>query len=180
MTAETIHLINVFLGTGAIILQVLTAIVLILLISNRKENRILDFIKNNFIPIGFFISLSAILVSTFYSEVLNYAPCLHCWIQRVFIFPQAFLFGVAWVRKDRNVFWYSWPLLLVGLVDSLYLIYLYYFNLGNEPCDATGVSCTLHYVSEFNDYISIPTFALTGFVALLTLLLVSYFYKKEY
>ncbi|OGI60255.1 hypothetical protein A2814_02770 [Candidatus Nomurabacteria bacterium RIFCSPHIGHO2_01_FULL_38_19] len=135
--------------------------------------------KKYFIQIGFLLSLFGLLVSTFYSEVLNYLPCFHCWIQRIFMFPQTLLFGVAWLRKDKNVLWYSLSLLVFGLIDAIYLIYLYYFNVSSVPCDASGISCTLRYVSEFGGYISIPTMSLTGFTAILALLAVAYFYKKE-
>lgn len=178
MDQQTIHYINILIGLGAIILQICTAIIILLLIFSR-ENRLLSFIKRYFIEIGFLISFSGILISSFYSEILHYAPCFHCWIQRIFMFPQAFLFGVAWLRKDKNVFWYSLPLILAGLADAIYLIYLYYFNLSSGPCDASGVSCTLHYVYEFGGYISIPSISITGFVAFLTLLAVVYFHKKE-
>src|SRR3989344_4526387 len=128
MSPTTIHYLNLLLGLGAVALQALIVVTLFLLFFGRfshRENKYLGFIKNNFIKLGFFLALLPVLFSTFYSEVLNYIPCFHCWVQRVFTFPQIFLYGVAWIRKDRNVFWYSWPLLLVGLVDSLYLIYIY-------------------------------------------------------
>ena len=177
MSIESAHYFNVIIGVGVITLQILTLLTFILLIFSR-ENKFLDFVKKYFIQIGFLISVSGVLVSTFYSEVLNYLPCFHCWIQRIFMFPQTLIFGVAWIRKDKNVLWYSLPLTIFGLIDAIYLIYLYYFNTSSAPCDASGVSCTLHYVTEFGGYISIPTLSISGFVALLTLLAVAHFYKK--
>ncbi len=168
-----------FLGLGAIILQIVSAVTLFLLFLGPKENKYLAFLKEKFIIFGFFLSLAPALFSIFYSEVLNYAPCFHCWVQRVFLFPQVFLFGVAWIRKDRNVLWYSIPLLLVGLADALYLNYLYYFNQSGAPCDASGVSCVQQLVYEFGGYISIPMLALTSFVSLITLILVAHFYKNK-
>ena len=158
---------------------ILVALTLLFFGSKGKENKFLAFIKHYFIQIGFLLSLSGVLISSFYSEILNYTPCFHCWIQRIFMFPQAILYGVAWLRKDRNVLWYSLPLLVLGLLDAVYLFYIYYFNISSPPCDASGVSCTLHYVYEFGGYISIPSISITGFVAMLTLLAVAYFYKGE-
>jgi len=178
MSIESAHYINVILGIGTILLQVLTLGTLLLLIF-KKENKFLSFVKKYFIEIGFLLSFSGVLISSFYSEVLNYLPCFHCWIQRIFMFPQAILFGVAWLKRDRNVFWYSLPLTLLGLADAIYLIYIYYFNINAAPCDASGVSCAVHYVYEFGGYISIPSISITGFVAMLSLLAVVYFYKKE-
>lgn len=176
---DFIHYFNISLGIGTIILQIISVLILFLLFINSENNRCLSFIKENFIILGFFLSFFSVLFSLFYSEILNYAPCFHCWIQRIFLFPQMFLFGVAWFRKDKNVFWYSLPLLLVGILDTIYLNYIYYFNPDSAPCDASGVSCVKRLVSEFGGYISIPMFSLTIFFTLITILLVVRFYKKE-
>jgi disulfide bond formation protein DsbB len=182
MNAETLHYINMLLGLGAIVLQVLSLLAIIFLLfgsKNNSENKYLSFIKNHFLEIGFFITLSAVLVSLFYSEILNYVPCFHCWVARIFIFSQAVIFAVALSRRDGNVFFYSLPLTLLGLADALFLNYKYYFNPNSAPCDASGVSCVQQLVSEWGGYISIPMLALTGFVALLTLLLVVHFHQRE-
>lgn len=173
------HYINLFLGVGAIFLQLGSIFVLTLLFLSTKENKFLSFIKENFVIFGFFLTFLPTLCSLFYSEILDYAPCLHCYIQRIFLFPQVFIFIIAWIRKDKNVWWYSFVLTLVGMFDAIYLNYIYYFNQNAEPCDASGVSCVQRLVSVFGGYISIPMLSLTSFFALLTLLLVVYFYKKE-
>lgn len=178
MSPENVHYLNMLLGVGVILLQILSVVALVLLVYG-KENKYLDLIKNNFIQIGFFITFSAVLVSTFYSEVLNYLPCFHCWVQRIFIFPQAILFAVAWFRKEASVLWYAIPLTVLGLADAIFLNYTYYFNPSSAPCDASGVSCVQRLISEFGGYISIPMLSLSGFVALAVLLLVTYFYKKD-
>ena len=178
MTLENIHYLNLFLGTGAIIAQILSVVTLGLLFLGPKENKYLAFIKNNFLTLGLIFSVAPIF-SLVYSEIIGFLPCFHCWVQRIFMFPQAFLFLVAYIRKDRNVFFYSLPLLLAGLADAIYLNYLYYFGDFNAPCDASGVSCVKEYVSEFGGYISIPMLALTSFVVLITINLVAYFYQKN-
>jgi len=177
MNPQSVHYINILFGAGAIVLQALTLFTIVTLLFYRKGSRYLAFIKDHFIEIGFLISAATFFVSAFYSEILHYIPCRHCWIQRIFILPQAFLFGVAWWRKDQNVLWYAWPLLTVGFLDAIYLVYIYYFN-PSVPCDASGVSCVQQLVNEFGGYISIPTLSISGFAALLTLLAVAYFYKK--
>jgi len=176
---DFVHYFNISLGIGTIVLQIISVFTLFLLFFVSKENRYLSFIKKNFIILAFFFLFFSVLFSLFYSEILNYAPCFHCWIQRIFLFPQMFLFGIAWFRKDKNVFWYSIFLLLVGMLDALYLNYIYYFNPNSAPCDASGVSCVKRLVSEFGGYISIPMFSFTIFFVLMTVLLVVYFYKKD-
>lgn len=183
MNTETVHYLNVFLGLGAILLQIFSVLALFLLFFRSKENRknfYLDFIDKHFLPIGFVISVFASLVSLVYSEVINFIPCFLCWWQRVFMFPIFLMFGVALWDKDRKVVRYAFPLLATGAVISVYHNLGYYFaKSSNLPCDASGVSCYQHLVSEFGGYISIPMLALTAFVALLTLLAVAHFYNKE-
>ena len=95
--------------------------------------------------------------------------------------PLPFIFGIAIWAGDRKIVKYVLPLLSVGFLISAYQNFVYYFNpeAANIPCDASGVSCYQQLVSEFGGYISIPMLALTGFLALITIVLVAHFYKKE-
>ena len=96
------------------------------------------------------------------------------------MFPSFFLFGVALWDKDRKVVRYVAPLMAAGFLISVYQNFFYYFGeTSNTPCDASGVSCYQHLVSEFGGYISIPMMALTAFFTLLTLLAVAHFYGKN-
>lgn len=96
------------------------------------------------------------------------------------MFPTMFMFAVALWDKDKKVIRYALPLLCAGFLISAYQNFFYYFGeSSNLPCDASGVSCYQRLVSEFGGYISIPMMALTAFFALLTLVSVAHFYKKE-
>jgi disulfide bond formation protein DsbB len=187
MNLNTIHYLNVFLGAGAIILQILSVVALLVLFFGPKKSTLLDFIEKHFLTIGFLISLISVLFSLVYSEAIKFPPCELCWLQRVFLFPMVFIFGVAlWnnfrnqLSEARNVIKYTIPLLSIGFVISVYQNFVYYFgDKGSVPCDASGVSCYQHLVSEFGGYISIPMLSLTAFFALLAITLVVHFYKKE-
>jgi disulfide bond formation protein DsbB len=180
MNPDTVHYLNLFLGGGAIVLQVLSVLVLILLFFGPKKNFFLDFIDKHFLPIAFLLALSASLFSLVYSEIINFAPCYLCWYQRVFMFPLVFLFGIALWIKDRQVIKYVLALASVGFVISVYQNFFYYFGeSANIPCDASGVSCYQKLISEFGGYISIPMLALTSFFAILVLICVAHFYKKD-
>ncbi|MCX6747403.1 MAG: disulfide bond formation protein B [Candidatus Nomurabacteria bacterium] len=181
MNPENVHYLNVFLGTGAIILQILSVIALFLLFIGPKKNKYLEFIDKHYLVLGFIISLFATVFPLVYSEVIGFLPCYLCWWQRVFLFPLVFIFGAAIWSKERKVVKYTLPLITVGFFVAVYMNFMYYFGSGdvNQPCDASGVSCYQQLVSEFGGYISIPMLALTAFFALLTLVLVAHFYKKE-
>lgn len=183
MNVGAVHYLNIFLGSGAILLQILSVVALFLLFFRPKENRknlYLDFIDKHFLILAFLISLMASVFPLVYSEIIHFLPCYLCWWQRVFMFPLALMFGVALWDKDRRVIRYAMPLLCAGFLVSAYQNFFYYFGENSSlPCDASGVSCYQRLVSVFGGYISIPMLALTAFFALLTLLAVAHFYKKE-
>ena len=184
MNADAIHYLNIFLGLGAITLQILSAITLLLLFfvskKNERRNKFLDYVNKHFLVLSFLISFFASVFSLIYSEIIHFLPCYLCWWQRVFIFPTFFLFGIALWDKDKKVIKYVSSLLFTGFLISIYHNFFYYFGKNSSlPCDASGVSCYQHLISEFGGYISIPMLALTAFFSLLTLLAVAHFYPKN-
>ena len=169
-----------FLGICAIILQILSVSALFVLFLRPKENKFLGFIDKHYLTLGFILSLFASLFSLVYSEIIGFLPCVLCWYQRIFLFPLVFIFGSAIWHRDRKIVKYTLPLLCIGFLISVYQNFFYYFGNGSSiPCDASGVSCYQRLISEFGGYISIPMLALTSFLALITVLLVAHFYKKE-
>ncbi len=186
MNLETIHYLNIFLGAGAVLLQIFSLVALSILFFGSQKNKFLDFIEKHFLIIGFLISFFATLFSLLYSEVIKFPPCELCWFQRVFLFPQVFIFGIAlWnnfrhqIAEAKNVIKYSFPLLSVGFIFSVYQNFVYYFGNSTGACDVTGVSCFQHLVSEFGGYISIPMLSLTSFFSLIAIVLVVHFYEKD-
>ena len=180
MNTNSVHYLNVFLGSGAIILQILCVFVLIVLFFGPKKNVFLDYIAKHFLVFSFLLALFASVFPLVYSEIINFSPCVLCWWQRVFMFPLVFIFGIAFWIKDRKVIIYTLPLIVIGFLISVYQNFFYYFGENSTlPCDASGVSCYQRLVSEFGGYISIPMLAVTAFFALLTLLTVAHFYQKE-
>ena len=180
MSIQAVHNLNIFLGLGAIALQVFSVAILLVFFFGPKKNTFLNFIDKYFLAIGFLISLFATMFSLVYSEIVGFLPCVLCWWQRVFLFPQVFIFGVALFQKEKRAMQYSFPLILVGSVIALYQTVIYYISdSANIPCDASGVSCYQHLVSLFGGYISIPSLSITAFLSLLVLISVVYFYGKR-
>ncbi len=184
MSLDATHYLNISLGLGAIVLQILCiiALILLLVVPNKNEfrNKILSFISKHFLLISFLVVLISTIFSLVYSEVIHFTPCYLCWFQRVFMYPLVFLFGLALWGKDRKVVRYALPLVCAGFLVSLYQNYGYYFGTnGSSVCGTSGVSCYQQFVSEFGGYISIPMLAITSFGALLVIILVVHFFDKE-
>jgi disulfide bond formation protein DsbB len=180
MNAINVHYLNMFLGAGAIFLQVFSVVALVLLFLKPRDNKFLNFIDKHYLVLGFVLSFVSSLFPLVYSEIINFLPCYLCWWQRIFMFPLFFIFGVAIWHKDRKIVKYVLPLMSAGFLISAYQNFFYYFGEGSSlPCDASGVSCYQRLVSEFGGYISIPMLALTSFFTLITIVLVAHFYKKE-
>lgn len=180
MNFESIHYLNVFLGIGAILLQVVCVATLLVLFFGPKKNVFLDFIDKHFLLIGFMLAFVPSIFSLVYSEIINFAPCYLCWWARVFLYPEVFLFGVALWIKDRKVIKYVTPLLCAGFVVSVYHNLGYYFGeTSTLPCDASGVSCYQQLVSEFGGYISIPMLSLTSIFSIVVVVIVAHFYGKR-
>lgn len=53
--------------------------------------------------LGFLLTLGATAMTLYYSEILGFAPCGWCWVQRVFLWPQVFLFAIALYKRDRAI-----------------------------------------------------------------------------
>lgn len=123
-------------------------------------------LKENVLYIAWLQAIIAMAGSLFYSEILQYAPCVLCWWQRVCIYPLVAILFVGIIKKDKNVALYALPLTLVGLGISIFHNLLYY-NIIPEtlaPC-TNGVSCTTKFVEYFG-FISIPFMSLAAFVLL--------------
>ncbi len=119
-------------------------------------------------------ALVAMLGSLYFSEVLKYPPCVLCWWQRIAIYPMVLLLAVGIIRKDRAVFFYTMPVLVVGWFISLYHNLLYYKIIPDTlaPC-SLGVSCTTRFIQWFG-FITIPFLAFTALTVMIAMLTINH------
>ncbi len=118
------------------------------------------------------ISSISVLGSLFFSEIMDFPPCVLCWYQRICIFPLVLIFTVRLFSFDKSVVKYSLPLALVGWSIALYhnLLYSGIIPENLQPC-SQGVSCSEVYIDLFG-FLSIPMLSLLSFSAIVVLLLV--------
>jgi len=124
------------------------------------------------LPLAFAVALTCTLGSLYMSEIAKFPPCELCWIQRICMYPNVLILGVAAWRRDVGVRWYSLPLVVVGLGFSTYHYLVERFpDQVSFSCN-NGVSCSDVWVWKFH-FLSIPGMAWVGFLLIATLLLLA-------
>ncbi len=174
MTA-LVSFVNKALSLGVIVSQLfLLALILYSVFLKKTKNKIVTLIGKHGIELAFATALISTCASLFYSQIAGFAPCELCWFQRIFMYPQVLLLGLALYKKERHIIDYALSLSVVGAMISLYHNYIYYGKMLSPLCDAAGkgVSCTTKFVVEFG-YVTIPMMALTGFILTIAFLLFS-------
>ena len=149
--------LNLIFAIGTVALQIFVVVLFVNLF--YKNNKLASFIKNNFVKLGFAMSVVAVAVSLTYSVILGYAPCLFCWWARIFIFPQLIIFAVAWFKR-KNVALEIFILSIFGIIVTGYHTFIDFGGSQFIECEAGGVSCLQRYVFEFG-YITPPVMTLT-------------------
>lgn len=161
-------------------MPILTLVVFVLLIFvylhhfhfhlTKKESRILKSISSFALPLGFFSTLFAAIISLIYSDYLGELACGLCWFQRVFIYSQVILFAVAYIKNDMKIFTYSFWLSVVGGIIALYheSLQLGYSELIPCPTVASTVDCAKPTFLSFG-FITFPFMSITLFLFLILL-----------
>lgn len=158
-------------GLSLLVLGTHVALVISLFLfffDKKQTNPFFQLIKKHYLLFGLIVSWSAMLGSLFYSDIAGYEPCKLCWFERIFMYPQAFLFATALYLKDKTIVTYS---LVLSSIGAFIAGYHYLQQIGAVPalpCDALGysTSCSQRFVMTYG-YITIPMMALTAFLLLI-------------
>ncbi|ANS75406.1 disulfide oxidoreductase [Paenibacillus yonginensis] len=110
------------------------------------------------------VAIVATAGSLYLSEILHYEPCRLCWFQRIFMYPQVILLGIAAYRGDRKIIPYAMPLSVIGGCISIYHYAEQKIPAMAKvlPCQI-GVPCNKDYLN-FLGFITIPLLALIAFI----------------
>lgn len=110
--------------------------------------------------------------SIFFSFVMEFAPCVLCWYQRIFLFPLVIILAIGLFPFDKSVVKYAFPLAIAGWLTALYhnLVYAKIIPESIQPC-TQGVSCTEEYINLFG-FLSIPMLALLSFSIIIVFLVI--------
>ncbi len=107
--------------------------------------------------------------SLYLSDGVGLEPCKLCWLQRIAMYPLVIVLGVAWLRRDRQVWKTAVPLASIGALISAYHVLIQWRPaLEVTECSASA-PCSLRYFLVYG-FVSIPVMAGAAFLLILALL----------
>ena len=170
---EALIIVNIFgyLTLGAQAALIVLVLIFLFFRSNKTFSGIFKFLSENSLSLSFLVALTATFGSLFFSEVAHFLPCKLCWYQRIAMYPQVILLGIAAVKNDFSIRKYILPLSLIGLGVSIYH-YLLQMSPIPLPCSDEVANCALKQFAYFG-YITIPLMAATAFSLIIFLMLAS-------
>ena len=136
--------------------------------NNENSN---DRSKSSLPYLAWVIVLTGTVGSLFFSEVMQYPPCVLCWYQRIALYPLIIIIGAGIIMRDGRMKYYALPVCLAGLLISIYHNLLYYGVIPESMAPCTqGVPCNAIQF-EWLGFITIPLMSLMAFVAVALCLL---------
>ena len=155
---------NITLGLSFLTVagQVLILTALFFLIKGKTP----DIFKKNALLFSFSVALLSVLGSLYYSEIAKYEPCVLCWYQRIFMYSEVFILGLALIKKEgKKIADYIITLSLIGACFAAFNYYLQVSRNNSFACSTVGysVSCSETFFLNFG-YITMPMMALTAFL----------------
>ena len=102
----------------------MNAVTLLMVISLVRKNvagsALLSTVRAAASQLAVAVTVAASLGSLYLSEVGDLTPCRWCWIQRIAMYPLAFVLLIGWFTGDRLVRRYAVPMALLGLAASIW------------------------------------------------------------
>ena len=171
-----LNFLNTYMPIGILVLFIVMVALYALYFfkfRHQENSKFIKTFKNIALPVAFFTTLLAAIMSLVYSDFLGQAPCGLCWLQRIFIYSQVVLYAVAYLKEDAKIFQYTFWLSVVG---GLIAIYHEWLQLGYSeliPCPATPglVDCAKPTFISFG-FVTMPFASLTVFLVIIFLSLI--------
>src|SRR3954452_15714556 len=169
--------VSTALAAAANVSQVIVAIVVVVAIvaiwsprARRLLGEVRDSLLGGEVWLAWGFALVATLGSLFFSEVSQFIPCRLCWFQRIGMYPLVALLLIAAVRRDTlGAALYGLPLAVFGSIVSIYHIYIEHHPEAETAGCKIGAPCSTKWIDKAG-YITIPTLALTAFLAIIVML----------
>ncbi|MEQ1561535.1 MAG: disulfide bond formation protein B [Nitrospira sp.] len=171
---------TVVVSTLTLLSNIIFVAVLVVIFAHAGSRaKFYNFVHKYIIELLFFGTLSAVIGSLVYSEIVGFPPCDLCWWQRICIYPQVVILIFAIWKKDKTVIDYLVPFSVMGAVIALFQSFIQWgFSFGSSiGCVALGGECAKVYFKEFS-YITIPFMSFSIFVYIIVLKFVYYHRRR--
>ncbi|MBA9086943.1 disulfide bond formation protein DsbB [Fontibacillus solani] len=135
-----------------------------------ESTQVRSFFRDYGIYLAWIVSIVATAGSLYLSEILLFEPCKLCWFQRIFMYPQVVLLGIAAFRNDRSIISYVLPLSFIGGSISVYHYAEQKIPALSKltPCKV-GIPCNFDYLNWWG-FVTIPLLALIAFILIIVCL----------
>lgn len=125
--------------------------------------------QETFLFAAWAVSVIAMFGSLYFSEIRQYEPCELCWYQRILMYPFTVILGIAIVKKDVRISFYTMILSAIGSMISLYHYSIQKLPFMADNAVSCGrIPCTGQYINWFG-FVTIPFLALTAFIIIFSL-----------
>ena len=140
--------------------------------NDKKVSQLSSRLNSGLPYMAWTVALVSALGSLFFSEVMQFAPCVLCWFQRIAMYPLVVIIAVGILLQDRRLKVYALPFSIIGLAISVYHNLLYYGVIPTAitPC-TEGVPCNAVQL-ELLGFITIPLMGLVAFSTITFCLLI--------
>lgn len=124
------------------------------------------------------VTVGSVVISLIYSEYYKFVPCSLCWVQRIFIYPQALMSVIAFRTKDNA----HYPLYGLWLSALGFLVSVYQYaqqmlpkeivESGLTLCltDGSGADCAVRVIDMFG-FVTFPFLTAVTFAFLIVIYL---------
>lgn len=176
MEVETV---TTFFALLAVLGIVFLLAVLVLVVVSKVRGGLPDGLVNlrqgigdTALMLGFAVAAVCMAGSLYLSEIAKFPPCNMCWYQRIAMYPLVVILGIAALRKDAGIKWYSVPVALIGVSLSIYHYLIERFPDSVAHACTEEVPCSTVWVWKFH-FLSIPAMAGIGFLLIVALSLLA-------
>jgi len=162
-----------------LILNLFSVLILIVLFTKNKKfsQKIFSVLGRYALEMGLVVAIGSVVGSLIYSNIIGFEPCILCWWERLFIYPQVVILAIGIWLKDRNAFFYSFVFSALTIILSGYHTFIQLFPNSSSFCGGLSVSCSKVYFIHFG-YITIPTMALSAGIFFMLIAVLYRQYKK--
>ncbi len=122
-------------------------------------------IKEYGLLFAWIVSIIATLGSLYFSEIKGFIPCEFCWYQRILMYPQSIILGIAYFKKNNEIKSYLLPLSIIGACFSTVHYLQQKVGMFGDACTSL-VPCSGQYINWFG-FVTIPFLALTAFLMII-------------